>query len=604
MNIQESNDLYIVEWQAFLHQLIKIYYEDMNKGETDLAEIRENYQQLLEKSKIENNNFAFYIKRNMNLNDDMLFFMMLGFLYEIDSKWRHFNSSNFKTNCLTFEIGFLLLQYVKDIHFSDLFQLLDIEDMKLIFVESKTDYSLQASMQLQSWILKYIDCGSFNNYLGIDNYFYGTEDYLSIMEKSYQKLKEYMNSNINFALLGSLGTGKRTLIKRFANENDMVIQFLDLDIFNSLDLYKQEVYLSYIRFFSLLYNGITVLSSTKKINSDILTYFEKLNISYIVCTSDNENIHLPMIMVPDFLNYEDMKKVIKHFELSQSILELHYNIKDLKQFSMDTYLTKSSNLYANPYVSEVSSLISRKDYICDEETSEIIDIMIYEIKHRKMIQNYLKETDHKKGLQLLFYGPSGSGKTMLASILANEINVPLYKIDLSMVNDKYIGESEKHLESIFKNAEKENCMLLFDEADVLFAKRTSINSSNDRHANTITAYLLQRIENYDGIVILTSNLVNNFDSAFMRRMSYIIRLGKPSLNMQKDKWNYELNNLIFDNDVNIDEMVANYSLTLAEIRKTIEKSVCLMLKSKKKILQKEEIIKAIRLHENSGRIRY
>jgi hypothetical protein len=132
-----------------------------------------------------------------------------------------------------------------------------------------------------------------------------------------------------------------------------------------------------------------------------------------------------------------------------------------------------------------------------------------------------------KGLNVLFYGASGTGKTMAAGVLANELSLDLFKIDLSAVMSKFIGETEKQLAEIFRQAQASHAILLFDEADALFGKRSESKDAHDRYANVETAYLLQRIEEYDGIAILTTNFRNNIDEAFARRMHHIVEFPLP-----------------------------------------------------------------------------
>src|SRR6185369_12429088 len=115
-------------------------------------------------------------------------------------------------------------------------------------------------------------------------------------------------------------------------------------------------------------------------------------------------------------------------------------------------------------------------------------------------------------------GPSGTGKTMAAGVAAGELGLDLYKIDLSTVVSKYIGDTEKRLSVIFRQAQSSNAILLFDEADALFGKRSEVKDAHDRYANVETAYLLQKMEEHDGMVILATNLANNIDNAFSRRM--------------------------------------------------------------------------------------
>lgn len=131
------------------------------------------------------------------------------------------------------------------------------------------------------------------------------------------------------------------------------------------------------------------------------------------------------------------------------------------------------------------------------------------------------------GISLLLYGPPGTGKTMAAQVVANELGIPLYRVDISQIFSKYIGETEKNLSVIFDAAKGANVILFFDEADALFSKRTEINNSNDKYANSETAYLLQKIEEYDGMSILATNHYTNFDPAFVRRITYSVRLDSP-----------------------------------------------------------------------------
>ena len=132
-----------------------------------------------------------------------------------------------------------------------------------------------------------------------------------------------------------------------------------------------------------------------------------------------------------------------------------------------------------------------------------------------------------KGLSILFSGESGTGKTMAAEIIARDLGLDLYKIDLSSIVSKYIGETEKNLSRIFAEAETSNAILFFDEADALFGKRTEVRDSHDRYANIEVNYLLQKLEEYEGIVILASNLSKNMDDAFIRRFHYTVSFPAP-----------------------------------------------------------------------------
>ena len=145
-------------------------------------------------------------------------------------------------------------------------------------------------------------------------------------------------------------------------------------------------------------------------------------------------------------------------------------------------------------------------------------------------------TRYRPGVRVLFVGPSGTGKTLAAGWLATKLGLPLYRIDLASVTSKYIGETEKNLAQLFAQAERSDVVLLFDEADSIFGKRTEIKDSNDRFANAQTNYVLQRIESYDGIVLLTSNSRSRFDSAFSRRLDMIIEFPAPGPEERRGLW--------------------------------------------------------------------
>jgi ATPase family associated with various cellular activities (AAA) len=141
-----------------------------------------------------------------------------------------------------------------------------------------------------------------------------------------------------------------------------------------------------------------------------------------------------------------------------------------------------------------------------------------------------------KGLSILFAGPPGTGKTMAADVLAGALGLDLYKIDLSTVVSKYIGETEKNLARIFDEARTSNAILFFDEADALFGKRTQVRDAHDRYANVEISYLLQKMEEYDGVVILATNLRKNLDEAFVRRLHVIVEFPLPDVADRRRIW--------------------------------------------------------------------
>lgn len=171
-----------------------------------------------------------------------------------------------------------------------------------------------------------------------------------------------------------------------------------------------------------------------------------------------------------------------------------------------------------------------------EVWEEIEEINVWIGSHRRMMSEWGLERFLKAGYRILFYGPPGTGKTLMATLIGKQNGMDVYRVDLSMIVSKYIGETEKNLARIFDMAENRNWILFFDEADALFGKRTSTHTSNDRHANQEVAYLLQRIEDFPGTVVLATNLRSNIDEAFSRRFQSVIYFPMPDADLREMLW--------------------------------------------------------------------
>jgi SpoVK/Ycf46/Vps4 family AAA+-type ATPase len=166
----------------------------------------------------------------------------------------------------------------------------------------------------------------------------------------------------------------------------------------------------------------------------------------------------------------------------------------------------------------------------------------------------------------LFAGQPGTGKTMAAEVIAGELGLDLYVIDLSSVVDKYIGETEKNLERVFAGAEGVNGVLFFDEADALFGKRSEVSDARDRYANLEIAYLLQRMETFDGLAVLATNLRANLDDAFARRLSLVVEFGKPDVAERRLLWTKCLSGVPLASDVDLDFCAESFELAGGDIR--------------------------------------
>lgn len=183
--------------------------------------------------------------------------------------------------------------------------------------------------------------------------------------------------------------------------------------------------------------------------------------------------------------------------------------------------------------------ITLEDVILAPATRRKLDLLCRFIRKSETIREqwgFSSIHAYGRGVVGLFCGASGTGKTMAANAVANSLGLSLVRIDLSKILDKYIGETEKRLSQLFEKADSQNCILFFDEADALFSKRTDISSSHDRYANVETSFLLQCIEEFTGVTILATNLFQNFDEAFMRRITVIARFNMPDEDLRYNMW--------------------------------------------------------------------
>lgn len=180
-----------------------------------------------------------------------------------------------------------------------------------------------------------------------------------------------------------------------------------------------------------------------------------------------------------------------------------------------------------------------EDLILPEHQKVILSQVASHVRNRLKVCDewgFARKSARGMGLSTLFAGESGTGKTMAAEVLANELHLDLYRIDLSSVVSKYIGETEKNLRKVFDAAENSGAILLFDEADALFGKRSEVKDSHDRHANIEVSYLLQRMESYTGLAILTTNLKTSLDTAFQRRLRFIVQFTFPDTEQREAIW--------------------------------------------------------------------
>ncbi|TQV87427.1 ATP-binding protein [Aliikangiella coralliicola] len=295
-------------------------------------------------------------------------------------------------------------------------------------------------------------------------------------------------------------------------------------------------------------------------------------------------------------------------------------------FNKHNLITLESNQPQDPYLSRVLTLSNealdlitrghaRKPAFSSEFPAKLIETQlewddlvldpytldqVYEIKawidHGETL---LSDTELarkiKPGYRSLFFGPSGTGKTLTASLLGKVTERDVYHIDLSLVISKYIGETEKNLEKVFKQAENKNWILFFDEADALFGKRTNVNDAHDRFANQEVSYLLQRMEDYAGVVILASNFKSNLDDAFTRRFQSIIHFPIPKHSERTKLWTSAFSSQFkLDENVDLDAVAGEYEMSGGSIINVVRYASLMTLVQQKNNIALHHIKEGIR----------
>lgn len=265
-----------------------------------------------------------------------------------------------------------------------------------------------------------------------------------------------------------------------------------------------------------------------------------------------------------------------------------------------------SNIKLSSLAKKLNPRFSWEDLVLPDDQLKMLHEIVDTVRSRsQVLENWGvgKKLASNNGITVLFAGQPGTGKTMAAGIIATELKMDIYKIDLSTIVSKYIGETEKNLERIFQEAEASNAILFFDEADALFGKRSEVRDSHDRYANIEISYLLQRMEAYDGITILATNLRSNLDEAFTRRLQFAVDFPFPDDNDRLRIWK-----TLFPPDVprqeNIDfEFLAKrYKLAGGNIRNIIINATYLAASDGGKVSMNHVLHSARRELQKMGRL--
>lgn len=439
---------------------------------------------------------------------------------------------------------------------------------------------------------------------------------------------------------GSDGIGRKTLLSYSTNSQNIPLLFVDIEQLiqkQTIDFLLEEILLEskLMRCFLCFLHIEIILENNNTVLQTLLFYIKKnYKLTFFISTHDilnwTDDCLILSIFTMDKLSSKTIQNLWKHLlskynfdkepdykYLSETFsftpLEMKHCIQKVKTASMENNndflsiqelydICKIYNIKTLPILgSPIISKFKWEDLILPLYQKELLTSIISRIHNQDLVFNqwgYSEKLSYGKGICVLFEGSPGTGKTMAASVLANELNIPIYQINLASIVSKYIGETEKNLQMIFDEAEQVKCLLFFDEADALFGKRTAVYDSKDKFANLETSFLLQKLESYNGITILATNLIQNLDEAFRRRFHYIIKFSNPNEECRKKLWKSMFpSKLPIDEPIDFDYLAKQFSISGSTI-KQVALSASFIAANKKRGIIMQDIITALKEDSN------
>ena len=469
---------------------------------------------------------------------------------------------------------------------------------------------------------------------------------LLIRENTAQKMcdffkKSEVGETVYYYIHGEEGIGKKTLVKRACDILEKGLIYIDLKQITSqngsevlkliVSAYREALF---NKSFILLDNFECVLKSEEAAENHVdFILSSASNFSKVVFVLANENVNIRKsfekfcfidLHLEGLTNEESFKiwsaklskiKLSKNVDINEIANKFTFTPKQIKNAvleaqrksewgngkSVDKFLlcdAAYSQVTSN--LSDKAVLIKKKhtwdELVMHHDQKEMLKQACDQIKYKHIVFDkwgLKNRVLYGSGLSMLFTGPPGTGKTMAAQVVTSELGLEMYKVDLSKVVSKYIGESEKNLGEIFESAKKSNVILLFDETDALFGKRTEVKDSHDKNANLETSYLLQKMEEYNGITVMTTNFSENIDKAFFRRINYVVHFAFPDASARQEIWSKMYpKETPLSNDIDFKFLAQHFELSGGSIKNVAVTSAFMAAANSKKV-KMEHIIKAL-----------
>ncbi len=404
-------------------------------------------------------------------------------------------------------------------------------------------------------------------------------------------------------IYGQKSAGKMHFVKNLSAKIEKDIVILSWNHLKRMDKSEQEILLKQAKLYLYLYGGVVCVEDApveedvefvsvmeqlySYANSTVVTGVEKYSQLYEVL-SPFVSIHLYNMSASEKIKVWEHYKRMFNAQIDSVLCGNKYvlNIGGIHKTFQTANLLGDGSITTKEiehaikmldkglsHATLIRSSFNLSDLVVEENVKRQLEHVINQLQYKNKVYDewgFGRKTTYGRGTSAMFYGPPGTGKTMAASVIANALSLDLYRVDISKMVSKYIGETEKNISLLFDEAKDMNILLFFDEADALFAKRMEVKDSNDRNANAETAHLLQKLEEYEGVAILATNLADQIDEAFSRRIKFMVKFRFPDVDTRKKLWK----NLIpeeaeIEEDLYIDFFAEQFELSGSQIKEVI-----------------------------------
>ena len=465
--------------------------------------------------------------------------------------------------------------------------------------------SFNAQISIKKHISYFILTGKTSDVAFVENYI-GAGDFFELSE-SKRAISEIKSAFSGFnpeipqvvQVCGNCGTGRRTIVRKAFSDLQtevMEISFTE-DYLKNRDCIK-ELALKLV----LLGRYPVIVENSVIVGNDFCRLVNKLadevGLVFVITEKSifDDEITADMVLIK--INNPSMEEQVmiwqnesisynidKNVDFSEIASEFDLTVGAIKKamrysrmFSHNDTITsadikngcyRSVNSDMGSKATKINCVFGWDDIVLPENSKKLMKAACSQVKFKHKVYEkwgFSDKIPYGKSVSMIFTGPPGTGKTMGAQIIAAELGLDIYRVSLANVVSKYIGETEKNLEDIFEKSKKSKVVLFFDEADVLFSKRTEVKDSNDKYSNMESAFLLQKIEEYNGVVILATNLVQNFDEAFKRRMKFLIEFPFPDKKRSLEMWKKVFPSNVPLGVIDYEYLVDNFELSGSNIK--------------------------------------